>query len=207
VQVLLFKKNQMLNQSEFDLHHQNKVRSKLSEHAMIPVVTFNDVKEAIPIMEKIISKGVRCIEVTLRTPCAEECIAIIKSKFGSEVMVGAGTVINSNQVKRMIELNVDFMVSPGFSENLIDSMQASGIAYLPGVATPGEMIKAQEKNCYTLKFFPANLFGGLAALKVYAGLFPNVLFCPTGGISQSNYEEYQQQSNVISVGGSWITNS
>ena len=172
---------------------------------MIPVVTFNSTQEAIPIMEKIFSKGVKCIEVTLRTACAMEAIQTLRNQFGNQILIGAGTVINTEQISSLKKLNVDFLVSPGFSERLLEHMQDSGIAYLPGAATPGEMIKALEKNCDTLKFFPANLFGGINALKTYAGLFPQIKFCPTGGISEENHLEFLNLPNVFAVGGSWLT--
>jgi 2-dehydro-3-deoxyphosphogluconate aldolase/(4S)-4-hydroxy-2-oxoglutarate aldolase len=185
--------------------NQNNIREILSGHRMIPVVTFNSTEEAIPLMEKIISKGVKCIEVTLRTACAMEAIQILRNHYGNQILIGAGTVINTEQISSLKKLNVDFLVSPGFSESLLEHLHASGIAYLPGVATPSEMIKALEKNCDTLKFFPANLFGGINALKTYAGLFPQIKFCPTGGISEANHLEFLNLPNVFAVGGSWLT--
>ncbi|MFN5459955.1 MAG: bifunctional 4-hydroxy-2-oxoglutarate aldolase/2-dehydro-3-deoxy-phosphogluconate aldolase [Bacteroidota bacterium] len=191
-------------QNQIDNTHQNGIREVLSGHQLIPVVTFNSTEEAVPVMEKIISKGAYCIEVTLRTSCAEQCISILRKQYGEKITIGAGTVINNDQVLKMKSLNVDFLVSPGFSDNLLENMESSGIAYLPGAATPGEMVRAIEKNCFTLKFFPANLFGGVNALKTYGGLFPNLKFCPTGGISENNYKEFLQLQNVLTVGGSWL---
>ena len=184
--------------------HQNGIREILSGQRLIPVVTFNSVDEAIPTMEKLMAKGVNCIEITLRTSCAIDCMSALRSRYGKKILIGAGTVINNEQVNLMTEKQTDFLVSPGFSEKLLDSMQRSGIPYLPGVATPGEIISAIDKNCFTLKFFPANLFGGHAAIKTYSGIFPQVKFCPTGGISEENYNQFLQLPNVISVGGSWM---
>jgi 2-dehydro-3-deoxyphosphogluconate aldolase / (4S)-4-hydroxy-2-oxoglutarate aldolase len=183
---------------------QNNIEQFLTENPIVPVVTFNSVKEVDNVIEKLLGIEIRCIEVTLRTDAALECIAYIKQNFGSEITVGMGTVINTQQVKDAMDLQVDFMVSPGISRTLADAFEKSNIAYVPGVSTPSEIINAIEQGFDVLKFFPANLFGGIAALKTYGQVFPKVKFCPTGGISEDTYKNYLELNNVIAVGGSWM---
>jgi 2-dehydro-3-deoxyphosphogluconate aldolase/(4S)-4-hydroxy-2-oxoglutarate aldolase len=103
-----------------------------------------------------------------------------------------------------MELNVDFIVSPGLTENLAKVLQASKIPFLPGAVTPSEIISGQELGVKYFKFFPANLFGGLETLKAYASVFKGVKFCPTGGVNESNYQDFLKLENVVSVGGTWV---
>jgi 2-dehydro-3-deoxyphosphogluconate aldolase / (4S)-4-hydroxy-2-oxoglutarate aldolase len=183
---------------------QNNIEQILKENQVIPVVTFNNVKEVDHVIDKILSKNIKCIEVTLRTDAAIDCIKYIKQKYSSKIKVGMGTVINSEQISNAINLKVDFMVSPGISRTLVNAFEKSNIAYIPGVSTPSEIIKAINLGLNTLKFFPANLFGGIDALKTYGQVFPNVKFCPTGGINENTYQHYLDLNNVIAVGGSWM---
>jgi 2-dehydro-3-deoxyphosphogluconate aldolase / (4S)-4-hydroxy-2-oxoglutarate aldolase len=182
---------------------QNNIERILTENPIVPVVTFHSVKEVDDVIEKLLHKEISCIEVTLRTDAALECIAYIKQQY-AEITVGMGTVINTQQVKEAMDLKVDFMVSPGLSRNLADAFNQSSIAFVPGVATPSEIINAIDLGFEVLKFFPANLFGGIAALKTYGQVFPKVKFCPTGGISEDTYKNYLELNNVIAVGGSWM---
>lgn len=186
------------------MHNQNKIQEILSGHKQIPVVSFEADDDPIAFMEYLISKGVYCIEVTLRTSAAFQAIDSLKKRNFSDVIIGAGTVINSKQVEQLESLNVDFMVSPGITPKLEKKLGRSNIAYLPGVVTPSEIIKAKEMGLNTLKFFPAQSFGGLETLKSYQAVFPDIKFCPTGGISQENSGDYLALENVIAVGGSWF---
>jgi 2-dehydro-3-deoxyphosphogluconate aldolase/(4S)-4-hydroxy-2-oxoglutarate aldolase len=183
---------------------QNDIRTVLSQHPTIPVVTFNSSEEVIPKMEALIARGIFCIEITLRTPVAYESIALAKKHYGDRCAIGMGTVIRADQIQKAIELGVDFMVSPGLNATLAPLLEKSNIAFIPGVATPSEIIEGIQFGWDTFKFFPANLFGGLAALKAYGQVFPNVQFCPTGGITEETYLEYLALPNIISVGGSWM---
>ncbi len=183
---------------------QNNIKAVLSKHRIVPVVTIQSLNEVDEIISKLQSQGIHCIEVTLRTELAFEAIAQIKSKYGNTIDVGVGTVVNEAQIEKAKQIGVDFLVSPGINDNLAIAFEKSGIAFIPGVATPSEIILAMQKGWDTLKFFPANLFGGLDALKTYGNVFPSVQFCPTGGIDQSSFQEYLALKNVICVGGSWM---
>jgi len=158
----------------------------------------------VPQLEKLESQGVSCIEITLRTPISFDAIAEANRTFGQRMDIGVGTLVTNEQIEKAAELAVDFMVSPGISKALAPTFQSCGIPFIPGVATPSEIITGLELGWDTFKFFPAHLFGGLDALKTYGQVFPQVKFCPTGGIKAETYEHYLKLSNVISVGGSWL---
>jgi 2-dehydro-3-deoxyphosphogluconate aldolase/(4S)-4-hydroxy-2-oxoglutarate aldolase len=183
---------------------QNDIRTVLSQHPTIPVVTFHHTDEVAPKMEALIARGIFCIEITLRTPAAFDCIALAKKHYGDRCAIGMGTVVKVEQIEKAIELGIDFMVSPGLNASLAPHFENSKIAFIPGVATPSEIIEGIQFGWDTFKFFPANLFGGLGALKAYGQVFPNIKFCPTGGITEESYPDYLALSNIISVGGSWM---
>jgi 2-dehydro-3-deoxyphosphogluconate aldolase/(4S)-4-hydroxy-2-oxoglutarate aldolase len=183
---------------------QNNIKGVLEKHKVIPVVTINNVDEIERIINGLIEKGIFCIEVTLRTDFALSAIEIIKSKYGHQLSVGVGTVVSKEQIKALQALNVDFIVSPGINTELGKSLMESGIPFIPGVATPSDIILGMQMGWDTFKFFPANLFGGMDALKTYGQVFPSVHFCPTGGINADTFNSYLELKNVISVGGSWM---
>ncbi|MFK8037423.1 MAG: bifunctional 4-hydroxy-2-oxoglutarate aldolase/2-dehydro-3-deoxy-phosphogluconate aldolase [Crocinitomicaceae bacterium] len=184
--------------------NQNNIDSVLSAHPLIPVVTINNANEIDGIISTLLSKGIKCIEVTLRTTFAPKALEIIKAEYSNEITLGVGTVISKKQVDIMESIGVDFIVNPGLSQSLCDYQHASKIPFIPGITTPSEIILGLESGCETLKFFPANLFGGIKALKTYGNVFPQVKFCPTGGINEDTFQEYLSLENVISVGGSWM---
>lgn len=183
---------------------QNNIEAILKDHPMIPVVTINSEAEIDPIIQKLKERNVFCIEVTLRTDFAFEALQIIKERHSNSITLGVGTVISSDQVDKLVAIGVDFIVSPGLTPVLYKHLLSSSIPFIPGVTTPSEIMQAIELGCDSLKFFPANLFGGIKALKTYGNVFPQVKFCPTGGVNESTYEEYLALSNVICVGGSWM---
>ena len=183
---------------------QNNIEAILQANAIIPVVTIQSEAEIDFIYQRLSSNGIHCVEITLRTEFAFEAIAEFKNRYGSEFKVGVGTVINEHQVKKCMELNVDFIVSPGLTENLAKALSASKIPYLPGAVTPSEIIAGQELGVQFFKFFPANLFGGLETLIAYSSVFKGVKFCPTGGVNESNYQDFLKLENVVSVGGTWV---
>lgn len=154
--------------------------------------------------EQLLVAGIRCMEVTLRTEQAMDCIAHLQKKWSKKIDIGVGTLVRSEQIDHVESLGVDFLVSPGLSKDLIERFKTAKTPFLPGVSTPSEIMNAMSCGLNTLKFFPANLFGGLTALKTYAQVFPEVRFCPTGGINESNYRDFLALPNVASVGGSWI---
>ena len=183
---------------------QNNIRKILQANPVIPVVSFNSIAEVEPTINVLISKGINCIEITLRNEHAFACIQEAKALNISGFEVGVGTVVSEEQIQQVTDLGVDFMVSPGINKNLSNKLNNSGIPFIPGIATPSEIIMGMELGWDTFKFFPANLFGGIKALKTYGNVFPNILFCPTGGISEDTHQNYLELSNVVSVGGSWL---
>jgi len=183
---------------------QNNIRQTLAGHTLVPVVTFNEGDNYSSFMQYLLENEVRCIEITLRTSEGIKAIEALKKEFGNKLLIGAGTVTNEDQVSVLKEVQADFMVSPGLTPHLQQVMQTSGIPYLPGVATPSEIISAVEMGLDTLKFFPANIFGGIGALKAYGQVFPQVTFCPTGGATKQTSAEYLSLDNVFAVGGTWF---
>jgi len=183
---------------------QNNIREVLAMHPIIPVVTFTNLDEIEAKIEVLLRNNVKCIEITLRTPVAFDAIQKVKENYGSEITVGMGTVVLEAQILKAIELQVDFMVSPGLHAGLAEQLMASKIAFIPGVATPSDIITGLQFEWDTFKFFPAFLFGGVEALKTYGQVFPNLKFCPTGGLTEATYRDYLALENVISVGGSWL---
>lgn len=183
---------------------QNNIREVLANHPIIPVVTFTKLDEIDAKMEVLLRNNVKCIEITLRTPVAYDAIQKVKERYGNEITVGMGTVVLEAQIHKAMELQVDFMVSPGLHGGLAEQLMASKIAFIPGVATPSDIITGLQYEWDTFKFFPAFLFGGVEALKTYGQVFPHLKFCPTGGLTKESYLDYLALENVISVGGSWI---
>lgn len=184
---------------------QNNIVEILRSNQLIPVVTIHDRAELDRVFEQLKAKNITCIEITLRTEYAWEAIQTAKKVYGNEFKIGVGTITSVAAIERCVDLQVDFMVSPGLTSSMVQAFEKSGIAFLPGVATPSEILNAMDLGWRYLKFFPAHLFGGLKALQTYNSLFPAVTFCPTGGINADNYPEYLALKNVLSVGGSWIT--
>ena len=183
---------------------QHGIEHILKRNTLIPVVTINNPADVERVAHQLIAANVSCIEITLRTEFAWEAIAQFKQQFGDQFDVGVGTVVNGAQVERARSLGVDFMVCPGCTPALAQHLEHSGIPFLPGVSTPSEIIKGLELGWRYFKFFPANLFGGVKALSTYAAVFGDAKFCPTGGVSESNYQEFLALENVIAVGGSWL---
>ena len=176
----------------------------MAGHTLVPVVTFTAGDDPVKFMQFLLEQGVRCIEVTLRTKEGLEAIGTLKRAFGNEALIGAGTVTHEAQVAQLVSLKADFIVSPGLTDALHATLQSAGIPYLPGVATPSEVMRAAERGLDTLKFFPAHLYGGLEALKAYGQVFPDLQFCPTGGVSAATSGDYLALANVFAVGGSWF---
>lgn len=183
---------------------QNGIEKILKKNPIIPVATINDKDELDLILDKILSAGIHCIEVTLRTDFAYKALEIIKSKNIPNFDLGVGTISRADQISKVQEIGVDFIVSPGFTPKLAQHLKQSSIAFIPGVSTVSDIMKGMEEDFRFFKFFPANLFGGFQAIKTYGQLFPHLSFCPTGGISEDSYQDYLNEPNIISVGGSWM---
>lgn len=183
---------------------QNNIRAVMHAHTLVPVVTFatlDHVDDFVAFLKKL---DVHCIEITLRTPEGIKAIEYINKAYGAEMLTGAGTVINERQIKALKGVGTDFIVSPGLTPKLAEGLEKSGIPFLPGISTPSEIMQAKEFGFDTLKFFPANLFGGLKGLKAYGSVFPDIQFCPTGGVTKDTCNDYLNLPNVMAVGGSWF---
>ena len=185
-------------------HNQNGIRELLTHHPVIPIATIDSLSQLDAIVDILLENHYNCIEITLRTEVSWEAIQKVKEKYTGAMAVGVGTVLSASQIVKARKLNVDFLVSPGITTTLIKGMAQSKIPFLPGVSNVSEIMLGMEMGCNTMKFFPTMLSGGLGALKTYNELFPNVQFCPTGGINASNYVQFLEMKNVTSVGGSWI---
>lgn len=170
---------------------------------VIPVLVIDDAATARPLAEALVAGGLRVLEVTLRTPAALDAIAEMKQVPGA--IVGAGTVVSTDQFDQMARAGAEFIVSPGLSERLADPIIASGIPYLPGIATAGDIMRGLDLGLTHFKFFPAETSGGLKALKALAAPFYQCRFCPTGGISEATAPDWLAFDPVLCVGGSWIT--
>lgn len=171
---------------------------------LLPVIVINDITEAIPLAQALVAGGVRMLEITLRTGLGLEAIKIIKQTV-PDAIVGAGTVTTVEQFEAALAYGAEFIVSPGVSPELLAKASEWNGPYLPGVATASEVMQARNAGFRYQKLFPAEVVGGLSALKALAGPFSDVKFCPTGGIEQKNYQDYLAQKNVFAVGGSWLT--
>lgn len=182
---------------------QNGIKELLASHQIVPVVTIHQESDIPVVLDKLKTNGINIIEVTLRTPYALTAIEYLKQN-AKHLVVGAGTVINTDQISVLKNLNIDFIVSPGGSDKLFGELENSGIPFLPGACTPSEFISCAERGYDLLKFFPADLFGGINALKTYSQVFGSIKFCPTGGITKETYRDYLELPNVQSVGGSWM---
>ncbi len=176
---------------------------KIRRTKIVPVVVLNSVEETLPKMQALINGGLPCAEITFRTPCAAEAIALAVKTY-PDMLIGAGTVINREQCERAIEAGSKFIVSPGFSEEVADCCKEHGLLYLPGVVTPTEAMAAIAKGLTVLKFFPASNYGGLKTIKAICAAFPYIKIMPTGGISAENILEYLACDKIIACGGSWM---
>ncbi len=182
---------------------QEQLIEKIRQTKIVPVVVLNSVEETLPKMQALINGGLPCAEITFRTPCAAEAIALAVKTY-PDMLIGAGTVINREQCERAIEAGSKFIVSPGFSEEVADCCKEHGLLYLPGVVTPTEAMAAIAKGLTVLKFFPASNYGGLKTIKAICAAFPYIKIMPTGGISADNILEYLACDKIIACGGSWM---
>ena len=170
---------------------------------LIPVVVIKELNETSKILSALKKNGINCAEITFRTACAEEAIALAVKEF-PEMNIGAGTVINAEQCKKALNAGAQFIVSPGLSEEVAKICKEKNIPYYPGCVTPTEIMAALELGITTVKFFPANVYGGLKAMKALAGPFPQVKFIPTGGVNRGNLDEFLSWEKIAAVGGSFF---
>lgn len=171
--------------------------------AVIPVLVIEDAANAQLLAEALVAGGLRVLEVTMRTPAAVDAIREMKRVPGA--IVGAGTVVSTDQFEQVMDAGAEFIVSPGLTEALGRPIVASGVPYLPGIANAGDIMRGLDLGLAHFKFFPAEASGGIKALKALAAPFYQAKFCPTGGITEATAPDWLALEPVLCVGGSWIT--
>ncbi|WP_373376781.1 bifunctional 4-hydroxy-2-oxoglutarate aldolase/2-dehydro-3-deoxy-phosphogluconate aldolase [Cupriavidus nantongensis] len=176
---------------------------RLADVPVIPVLEFHSVEEALHVSEALVTGGLPLLEITLRTPVALEAIRAVAAAL-PQACVGAGTVLNEEQLHAVRDAGAQFAVSPGLTPTLAAGARGAGISLLPGVATASEAMAALEAGFTFLKFFPAQAAGGVPMLKSLGGPLPQLRFCPTGGIDAALAPSYLALPNVVCVGGSWV---
>ena len=169
----------------------------------IPVVVIKELAETDKILTALKNVGINCAEITFRTACAAEAIAYAVANY-PDMEIGAGTVINAAQCEAALAAGATFIVSPGLSPAVAEICNERNIPYYPGCVTPTEIMAALELGITTVKFFPANIYGGLKALKALSAPFPQVKFIPTGGVDRSNIDEFLAFDKVAAIGGSFF---
>jgi 2-dehydro-3-deoxyphosphogluconate aldolase/(4S)-4-hydroxy-2-oxoglutarate aldolase len=179
-----------------------QILKHLSSHRLVPVIALDRVEDATPLGDALIAGGLPVAEVTFRTAAAEASIREMSKR--TEMLVGAGTVLNVDTVKRAMDAGSKFIVSPGFSEKVVTYCLEQHIPVIPGCVTPTEIQMALEHGLTTVKFFPAEAVGGIKTLKAFAAPFAHVRFIPTGGITETNLADYLSFTPVIACGGSWM---
>ena len=181
----------------------NKVLEEISKIGIVPVIALDHVEDAAPLAKALIDGGLPCAEVTFRTDAAEESIRIMSEQF-PEMLVGAGTVLTTEQVDRAVNAGAKFIVSPGLNPKVVKYCVEKGIPVTPGCANPSDVEVAIELGLEVVKFFPAEAAGGLNMIKAVAAPYTMLKFMPTGGINLGNVEEYLKYDRILACGGSWM---
>ncbi|MCD8020274.1 MAG: bifunctional 4-hydroxy-2-oxoglutarate aldolase/2-dehydro-3-deoxy-phosphogluconate aldolase [Clostridiales bacterium] len=181
----------------------NEVLQKFYDTGIIPVVVLNDANDAEPLGKALVEGGLPVAEVTFRTDAAEESIRILAEKY-PDLLVGAGTVLTTEQVDQAVAAGAKFIVSPGLNPKVVQYCLDKGITVTPGVVTPGEIEKALELGLEVVKFFPAEPSGGLPMIKAVGAAYTKLKFMPTGGINPKNVVEYLKSDKILACGGSWM---
>jgi 2-dehydro-3-deoxyphosphogluconate aldolase / (4S)-4-hydroxy-2-oxoglutarate aldolase len=179
------------------------IEQTLANNPIVPVMVIDRVEDAVPLAEALMAGGIQIMEITLRTEAALDAMGQIV-RHVPDAVVGAGTILTPEHLRQTIDAGARFGVSPGVSESLIQAIDDAGFPFLPGAATPSEMISLLERGYAHQKFFPAEAAGGIPMLSSLASPLPMINFCPTGGISATNAGDYLALKNVVSVGGSWV---
>jgi 2-dehydro-3-deoxyphosphogluconate aldolase/(4S)-4-hydroxy-2-oxoglutarate aldolase len=180
-----------------------KLEEILRVAPIIPVITIERVEDAVPLARALVAGGLAALEITLRTEAAPAAAAAI-IKAVPEAIVGLGTVLSREDLATALNLGARFALSPGATPELLDAAATGGLPFIPGVQTSSEIMAALARGFDVVKFFPAVPAGGIAGLKALAGPFPQMRFCPTGGIGENNFADWLALGNVVSVGGSWL---
>jgi 2-dehydro-3-deoxyphosphogluconate aldolase/(4S)-4-hydroxy-2-oxoglutarate aldolase len=184
-------------------HRGEAIAALFAEAQVIPVLTIERVADAVPLARALVAGGVRVLEVTLRTPVAADAAKAIMAEV-PEAIVGIGTILNPDDLARAEKLGARFGISPGATPDLLKAATHSALPFAPGIATASELMAALAHGFGFAKFFPAEQAGGIKALRALAGPFPQVRFCPTGGIGEANAVTWLSEPNVMAVGGSWL---
>jgi 2-dehydro-3-deoxyphosphogluconate aldolase / (4S)-4-hydroxy-2-oxoglutarate aldolase len=184
-------------------HWQIQPEEVLRQGPVVPVMVIQKLEQAVPLARALVAGGIRVLEITLRTPVAMEAIRII-SREVSGAMVGAGTVTRGEELAAVAEAGAVFAISPGLTAELLDAANQGPIPLIPGIATISELMTGMARGYSHFKFFPAEAAGGVKMVQAIAGPFPQITFCPTGGITLANYRNYLALKNVACIGGSWV---
>lgn len=182
------------------------ILDKISELKIVPVVVLNDAKDARPLAKALVEGGLPCAEVTFRTDAAEESIRIMTEEY-PDMLVGAGTVLTTDQVDRAVAAGAKFIVSPGLNPRIVKYCVERDILIVPGCSNASDIEQALENGLEVVKFFPAEQAGGLPMIKALAAPYVNVKFMPTGGVNQKNINDYLSFKKIIACGGTWMVKS
>ena len=180
-----------------------EIAEKFQKFGVVPVVVLEDTKDAVPLAKALVEGGLPCAEVTFRTEAAEESIRFMAEQF-PEMLVGAGTVLTTEQVDAAVGAGAKFIVSPGFDPEIVDYCIGKKIPVFPGCISPSEVAQAVKRGLKVVKFFPAEQSGGLAMIKAMAAPYHMLKFMPTGGINTENLKEYLACDKILCCGGSWM---
>ncbi len=180
----------------------NSVFKQIQALRILPIVVIDSAQHAAPLGEALVAGGLPVVEITFRTAAAEGAIKAIAKR--ADLLVGAGTILTTDQADRAIDAGAQFLVAPGTNPKVIDHVRKRGVPMVPGVATPSEIELAMSLGVDVLKFFPAETMGGVMSLKAFAGPFPDTHFLPTGGITPELLPEYLNLPSVVACGGSWM---
>ncbi len=179
------------------------IERQLEEFGVVPVVVLEDVKDALPLADALVKGGLPCAEVTFRTEAAGDSIRQMMERY-PDMLVGAGTVLTTDQADRAIDAGAKFIVSPGFDPEIVDYCLKGDIPVFPGCVTPSEVAQAVKRGLRVVKFFPAEQFGGVSTIKALAAPYTTVRFMPTGGVNAKNLKDYLECGKVVCCGGSWM---
>jgi 2-dehydro-3-deoxyphosphogluconate aldolase/(4S)-4-hydroxy-2-oxoglutarate aldolase len=178
----------------------------LGQQKIIPVVAVDNERQALGLAQALIEGGISVIEITLRNSFGLQAIERVKRSF-PQMLTLAGTVNNSDDMLAAVDAGADGIISPGITASLLKAAEDTGVTYLPGVASASEVLMGMQYGLTEFKLFPATVVGGVGALKALSGPFPDIRFCPTGGVNEKNYRDFLSLKNVICVGGSWLAPS
>ncbi|TNE97490.1 MAG: bifunctional 4-hydroxy-2-oxoglutarate aldolase/2-dehydro-3-deoxy-phosphogluconate aldolase [Gammaproteobacteria bacterium] len=186
--------------------HRERIQTVLAASPLVPVIAIRNLEDAVPLCQALVDGGIKVLEITLRTEHGLQAIRQVREAI-PEAWVGAGTVTSIAQYRQVETAGAQFVITPGVTEAILEFGITSEVPLLPGVATASELMLGYALGYREFKFFPAEIAGGIRALKALSGPFGDVTFCPTGGIGKETARDYLALSNVKAVGGSWLTPS